>query len=404
MCSGTPEGSAPASLQLYVDDPVVTLAGPRLAQGRSVDLLLTWWLVLGIPLSWEKGVMANAYSKHTWIGVEFRVLQPGCARMTVPRKFLNDLLSLLQSFIEAPHAPFRDAQRLVGRVGRIAHVVPEARPFAAALYAALAESQRAAAANAREAPPGRVACRRFKHAAKWVRVLVLSLVSACWPRALVFRPCVWMFLCGTMFQIAFDSEGCVPVACWAAAKVLGEDNAPFSLHRDVRLVEQVAYPNKWRVEFDASPWGGGAVLFVDDMPREYFAVVWKNEDAAHLRVHTGVSKFQTFWAFLTLLLCLILWAESSKCLAVLGDNTAALQSALALKGAGPLLAIARELAWRKARRQWCFEVGHLASEANVLADALSRLAMPEPAAFPEKGLAHARRRSAPNVRSLWKII
>ena len=59
--------------------------------------------------------------------------------------------------------------------------------------------------------------------------------------------------------------------------------------------------------------------------------------------------------------------------ALLGDNTGALQDALHLKGRGILAAVARELSWRKARYGWEFEVGHVPGELNTVPDALSRL-------------------------------
>ena len=56
---------------------------------------------------------------------------------------------------------------------------------------------------------------------------------------------------------------------------------------------------------------------------------------------------------------------------ILGDNTAALQNTLDLKGNDALLSIAREVAWRKARYNWQYGVGHLPSEFNDAPDSLS---------------------------------
>ena len=69
-------------------------------------------------------------------------------------------------------------------------------------------------------------------------------------------------------------------------------------------------------------------------------------------------------------------------------------------------AVAKEVAWRKARRGWRFEVGHLPKEANLLADALSRqaAACPDPIAFPAQALASAKRVDCPNLKNLWKVI
>ena len=90
-----------------------------------------------------------------------------------------------------------------------------------------------------------------------------------------------------------------------------------------------------------------------------------------------------------LLLTLIRWGSVTReaGVAVVGDNTASLGAAANLRGRGALTAISRELAWRKVRHQWRFAVGHLPSEANTVADTLSRLSAPDGAdskQFPEE--------------------
>ena len=61
---------------------------------------------------------------------------------------------------------------------------------------------------------------------------------------------------------------------------------------------------------------------------------------------------------------------------IIGDNIPSLQNTLDLKGRGPLLAISREIAWRKARHSWHYSVGHLPPEHNTAPDTLSRQAGP----------------------------
>ena len=136
---------------------------------------------------------------------------------------------------------------------------------------------------------------------------------------------------------------------------------------------------------------------------EYFAVVWNGNEARHLGVVPNVTKFQTFWEFATLLLSLCTWGDRfvHERVAVLGDNTGALTCALALKGRGVLLAIARELSWRKSRRLWAFDVGHLPSENNEVADALSRVADPKGCAWPSVALASAVDKKPPRLEDLW---
>ena len=137
--------------------------------------------------------------------------------------------------------------------------------------------------------------------------------------------------------------------------------------------------------------------------KEYFSVVWFGHEAPHLKVVPRDTAHQTFWEFATLLLALCMWADrfTDDSLAVVGDNTGALSSALKLEGRGPLQAVARELSWRKERRRWSYTVGHLPSEHNVVADALSRLADPKGKAFPSVALASAIPVSPPRLQDLW---
>ena len=87
----------------------------------------------------------------------------------------------------------------------------------------------------------------------------------------------------------------------------------------------------------------------------------------------------------------------------MGDNTGALEAALQLKGAGPMLAIARELAWRRARRRWAYKVGHISTENNIVPDVLSRLHDPSPSNFPCEALLGIQQVACPAVQGLWAL-
>ena len=120
----------------------------------------------------------------------------------------------------------------------------------------------------------------------------------------------------------------------------------------------------------------------------------------------GDSKYQSFWEMVTLLLCLVIWGRyfNTEVVALVGDNTGAMQNALDLKGKGLMLAVAREIAWRKERFGWLYKVGHIPSEYNTVPDALSRLSDSPPAAFPREALGRATRCETPNVAKLWKAV
>ena len=243
-------------------------------------------------------------------------------------------------------------RRIAGKCARAACVVPDAVPFAAALWGALAGAE----AASRVAPPGRVACSRFAAAARWMQALV--------------HP---------------EGLDILPLRRIVRAQAGGPE----------RLADAV-------IKFDASPWGGGAALFVGGAPSEYFAATWSPEVCALFRAEIGVPKYQTFWEYLTVFLALCVWGDAyrAEAVTVAGDNVPALEGALNLKGKSLLNHVTRELAWRRARRRWSYVVAHLPAEHNITADALSRLAAPVPAAFAGE-LALAKQVAAPAIAELF---
>ena len=116
----------------------------------------------------------------------------------------------------------------------------------------------------------------------------------------------------------------------------------------------------------------------------------------------GSSSWQSFWELAGLALVLRQWASPLKKLAVVGDNTSSLQDALNLSGHKEMLAITREIAWRKARYGWLFAVGHLPTEANKKADALSRLTAPNSEGLPPELASTLRVHPAP-LSGLWTL-
>ena len=94
---------------------------------------------------------------------------------------------------------------------------------------------------------------------------------------------------------------------------------------------------------------------------------------------------QTLWEFLALGLALCTFAPGftdKVALAVLGDNIGSLQALLDLSGSGLMVAIAQEIAWRRARYNWKYAVANLPSEQNKEANALSRLHAPDATSLP----------------------
>ena len=128
-------------IQLYVDDPAVVLAGSDQEQREAIDVLVLWWLLLGIPLSWRKGWYGSASAGHTWIGVRFQA-RDGVARLSLPTEFFGHVAVTCRKFANSAvkTATLKEAQELCGRAGRLGQVVLDARPFVNSLYGALAGS------------------------------------------------------------------------------------------------------------------------------------------------------------------------------------------------------------------------------------------------------------------------
>merc|ERR1712085_16112 len=85
---------APGRAQLYVDDPIVSVRSTEADAKYTLDLVILWWLVLGIPLSWKKGFLTSGATPHRWIGIDYTLTAEG-AVMRLPPAFVVELLARL---------------------------------------------------------------------------------------------------------------------------------------------------------------------------------------------------------------------------------------------------------------------------------------------------------------------
>jgi hypothetical protein len=281
--------------------------------------------------------------------------------MELPADYLVNLVEVLAPFCEEEGmASLKDAERMTGKANRVAQVVPNARPFVSALYAALAASKADIATGKNRSRGRRIATRRFLTAAKWLRALIRG-----------------------------DSAVQMPLR-----RLVLADGPPKATMSD------------WVIQFDASTSGGGAVLRSGQRITEYFVARWTLDTARQLGAVPGESRYQTFWEFLTLLATLMVWGRNFKneTVAIVGDNTGTLEVSLSLKSKGSMAAVAREPAWRKERHGWNFDVGHIPSEKNTIPDALSRVHEKKPPACPHEALRTAVRRDPPDFENLWKTL
>ena len=116
---------------------------------------------------------------------------------------------------------------------------------------------------------------------------------------------------------------------------------------------------------------------VNGVPACCFSCAWDPTwNFEQMGAAVGACASQTCFEVLVLVLAVELWGDSAHPTVVLGDNVAALQLALDFKGKGGQAWLAQALAILVVSRTLHLAVGHLPSEANEAADALSRQAEP----------------------------
>ena len=135
---------------------------------------------------------------------------------------------------------------------------------------------------------------------------------------------------------------------------------------------------------------------------KYVYGAWTEHEATLLNITIGMASGQTTWEYLALYISLSLFAAAhiGTGIVLLGDNFSSLSLALHVKGQRGLGIISREISWRRIRQGWRYACGHLPSEQNEVADALSRQNCPDKKALPPD-LASATLVSAPSVAALW---
>ena len=148
-------------------------------------------------------------------------------------------------------------------------------------------------------------------------------------------------------------------------------------------------PDLPTLSFDASPWGGGGILWQNDKPIKYTHFVWSEFSLEVIKAKRGDCRGQTAFEFFTLFLVAVTFdAVLTETGALIrGDNLGALNVALSLGSTAPAMnCIARELAWRRIVKGWQYKLKHLPAELNDEADALSRLKASPKRDFPTDAL------------------
>ena len=124
--------------QTYLDDGLWALMGTLARRNSNLAFVLYTLRAIGLQVSLSKGQRASSV---TWIGVRYTLLPNTTLALTLPEKFIRDIMTELESWDKRGMVPIKDLRRLCGRVSWLAGILPRTRWTVRVLYGALHDRQ-----------------------------------------------------------------------------------------------------------------------------------------------------------------------------------------------------------------------------------------------------------------------
>ena len=340
-----------ARLQIYIDDPWSVARGTKSQINRLFSIILLTWELVGFPVATHKAIRGT---RVKWIGMLI-CINLDSVSVTIPEEKVLELEVLCSGFLESNIISKRKLRTFVGKAMSIASIIYTWRPFLSQLHAALYSTEK------NNAP----------HNCVWTKQVESSLL---WFMAFFHR--LKQHLVRTWMLDAFQGQGSQICIIW-----------------------------------DASPFGFGAVLVIDDVIIEYFHDVPCPFEMELLGLRIGDSESQQALECLGGLVALRTWATywmtNRVILSLRSDNVGALALLGRLKTSSSRNSImAREFALDLGNA--CFAprvTEHIPGFTNKCCDALSRLHDANMKCATPSLLHGARRVDLPTrERSWWRSI
>ena len=316
------------AMACFVDDPIIGIVGTDEFRSRLFTKLTLPWATLGFRLAWSKACRGTTL---VWIGVQIAInmkLRTIC--LTIPADKLQKLVTHARSILACSGVAPRKLVRSFAGLGEwVAGVVPQLKPFMTMVWAALSTD------------------------GKDTHFIFVQQIT---------RPLNWV------------------------VALIGDRPQDFKrlIHIDPP-VEQIV------IATDASPWGGGAVLWMlpaGDLPSpehlqntipalRFTYTAWDTKDEKLLGAIIGEPAGQARWEAFTILASMCLWkswwSPRHRQVTILGDALGIMEGASKFRSKDAKInAIFAELALVIAPTGATLAQIHLWSERNSLADALSR--------------------------------
>ena len=159
--------------QLYMDDPLWMLQGPRWRRRENLALILYMCGALGVKLQFRKGFRGT---DAVWIGVRMELkLAEDVVILSIPPKMMNEVKAVLESWHNKGMVPLREVRAVTGKLSWICGIIVRARWCVNILYAVIAqtlkdveaESERAARRDDTRPKPYMVAVHRVELPRQW---------------------------------------------------------------------------------------------------------------------------------------------------------------------------------------------------------------------------------------------
>jgi hypothetical protein len=288
--------------------------------------VVLWWSALGTKLSWAKIDYGEAVE---WIGVMVTLINGG-VKITMPPKKMQCLTQQINDMITGHRGMVKAVKlrSLAGLAAWIGSMLPQLKPFVQQLWAALSAPRK----------PGLLALIYYKQiesALDWL--LKFAAANSVMPIERIYLVC----------------------------------------HRRVVSIT---------MEVDASPWGGGAVLWLGPpegrhtrRPQEYMAIVWDKGDEMLLQAVIGMPHGQARWEAYMFTLAMRQWCHSDLVgrIVMVGDAEGVISSLCRFSSKDSIINdMAKEIGLMLAPWGYALEGVHIWSENNTWADALSRQIVP----------------------------
>ena len=320
-------------LRTYVDDPLATVSGTKAARDTDIAILVAVWLAQGYDLTYPKAQRARTVE---WIGGVLKVYRDRVEVWISPDK-AEEIRDITREFLSKNLVPLKELRSYAGKCSFVSSLIQTWRPFLDQLWGALKSANTDRSGGA---PANTVWTSQIRAALLWIE--------------------------------AFLDEERNEDFCW------DEKGTFIGLRRVWRLEAYLNQGPVVRITWDASPYGLGAILEIDDVVIAFIAAPLTPLDTALFGFALGDSAGQQTWEALAPLCALRAWRPYWRhCrvrLGARGDNVGSLHLMMELKirGDGPSK-VARELALELGDGAYAPEITeHIPGLSNIDADILSR--------------------------------